>query len=597
MSSPTTPGREPKTVVEIVQPRCVNRYGSAPCTASGGPNCYNTYSTCQDRANYDGTGSISWRFVNDTAKNIAFGDFTDADNPKTNGIPCLSSVSTAANKINPGANRDAESPFGVTGKLTVGFRDIPFDDHVGDHYVSSRTGFVAGEAYPVRGGFWRLFNARNDYLIGMTANVYDGYEGQALSAMRKRSYLVENIDGPGGDGSVSMTAVDPLKKLNDDKAQYPPASDLELAGNVLAADTSIQVYGAEADLTLALGSDGLTHIKIGSELITFSGYTDDTGGFYTLTGLTRGALGTAADDHSDGDAVQRVARFDRAAPWDILEEIMTNGTEIPSAYIPSADWLAECSTYIPTSVFSRTIIEPQSRRTLCGEICQQAMLYVWWSEYDQEVKLLTIRPPSAAVQNLTDDNGILDGVAVKADHEQRLSRIVVYYGLDDPFADDDDPRWRKYTTIDTDTEGAGVSPVVKTIRARWVQSRSIASQIAVKLLLRYKETPRFVTLRVDAKDRTLGVGALADVFTRYFVDSEGNLDTKRWQIVSAKEIEAGHMYVLDLQTYTYIGRFGYYMAAGSPDYSAATEAEREAGGWYSNAAGTMPGGDEGYQYQ
>lgn len=596
MTSPTTPGREPKTVVEIRQPRCVNRYGSAPCTASGGPYCYNTYSTCQDLANYDGSGSIAWRFVKDTARDTAFGDFSDADNIETNGIPALVSVSTAANKINPGANRDGESPFGVTGKLTVNARDIPWDDHVGDHYVTLRSGFTAGQAFPVRGSFWRLFNARNDFLIGMTATVFDGYEGQALSAMRQRVYLVENIDGPGSDGSVNLTAVDPLKKLNDDKTQYPPASNLELAANVAAGATSLQVFGAESDLTLSLGLDGLSHIRLGDEFITYSGYTDDGSNYYTLTGLTRGALDTVAEAHAAGDAVQRVARFDRAAPWEILEEIMTNGTEIPASYIPSTDWADECDLYIPSTRLSRIIFEPKARRTLCGEICQQAMIYVWWAEYDQEVRLLTIRPPSDPVDALTDDNSILDGVTVKADHEQRLTRVVIYYGVTDPFASDDDPRWRKYTAIDTDTEGAGVSPVTKTIRAWWVQTRSVASQIAVRLLFRYKETPRFLTITIDAKDREIGVGDLADVFTRYFTDAEGNLDTKRWQVISAKEMEAGHMYVLDMQTYTYVGRFGYYMDAGSPDYSAATEEERLTGGWYADATGLVDG-DEGYKYQ
>lgn len=49
--------REPIELVEFVLPRCVNTYGSAPCTASGSGDakCYNTRGTCQDAANYRDT--------------------------------------------------------------------------------------------------------------------------------------------------------------------------------------------------------------------------------------------------------------------------------------------------------------------------------------------------------------------------------------------------------------------------------------------------------------------------------------------------------------------------------------------------------------
>lgn len=47
-------GREPIELVEFVLPRCVNTYGTGPCTASGatGSECFNTRATCQDRPNY-----------------------------------------------------------------------------------------------------------------------------------------------------------------------------------------------------------------------------------------------------------------------------------------------------------------------------------------------------------------------------------------------------------------------------------------------------------------------------------------------------------------------------------------------------------------
>ena len=119
---------------------------------------------------------------------------------------------------------------------------------------------------------------------------------------------------------------------------------------------------------------------------------------------------------------------------------------------------------------------------------------------------------------------------------------------------------------------------------------------AIKLLQRYESTTRFLGVRVDAKDRTIRIGDVTDVLSSYLLDSEGAPKLDRWQVIAADEIEPGHLYGLDLQTYQYVGRFAYYMEDGSPDYADATEGERAFGAWYADANGEVDG-DEGYLYQ
>jgi hypothetical protein len=57
------PGREPVFLVDMYAPRCVQVYGTAPCTAGIGINgatrkCFNTASTCQDKTNYSATDIV-----------------------------------------------------------------------------------------------------------------------------------------------------------------------------------------------------------------------------------------------------------------------------------------------------------------------------------------------------------------------------------------------------------------------------------------------------------------------------------------------------------------------------------------------------------
>jgi hypothetical protein len=598
MTTPATPGREPSSVVEIIQPRCVNVYGSSPCTATGTPKCYNTYSTCTDKGNYNGTGSIAWRFTMDNTYVEDFGDFSDPDNIKTNGIPSLASVSTVANKINPGAVRDGDSPFGVTGKININFNEIEWDDHVGDPYLADRPGYVANKMLPVKAGYWQLFNARNELLNDINVVVYDGYHGQPLSERRQRLAFLENVNGPSSDGGVTVTAVDPLKVVNDDKTQYPPVSDISLAVDITIDQTSgVQVFGDSGDLDRVLGDDGTKLIELGDEVIQYTGYADDGSNLYTLSGVTRAVFGEA-DNHSIDDKMQRCANFVNSKPWVVAETLLTYETRIPASFVPTAAWEAECSRYIPSSRVNRLLHSPTGVRKLVGELSQQCLFYIWWEAYDSEIKLLTIRPPSEAVYTLTDDANIIDSVAVTAKSEERLTQVVVYYAKIDQLGKDEEDNFRrKYRAIDTDVEGAGISPIIKTVFAEWITSRSMAAQLAVRLLLRYKKTPRFLKIQIDAKDREISVGDLADVFTRYLVTTEGAIDTKRFQVISAQEIAAGHLYVLDLQTYEYIGRFGQYMADGSPVYASASDAQKETGGFYANSDGEMPDGSEGYLYQ
>ena len=59
-------GKIPVTVVEVDLDKCTRTYGVSPCTASGssGNECYNTYATCQDTANFFASTSSGLSFVN-----------------------------------------------------------------------------------------------------------------------------------------------------------------------------------------------------------------------------------------------------------------------------------------------------------------------------------------------------------------------------------------------------------------------------------------------------------------------------------------------------------------------------------------------------
>lgn len=588
--------REPVTIVELMQPRCSLRFGVGTCTATGTPICYNTWTTCKVRDIYDSLGSIKWRFVKDGPGIWPVGDYTDANNPATNAIPVPAlDVSVASGSLNAAGILDGKSSAGIRSRCTITMGDFPWDDAFGDYYLSSRT------SMPSR-MFWACWVARNMFWGGMWVKVYDGYAGDSLAAMRQRIFSVDSVDGPDASGKVTITAYDPLILATNVKSKFPEEMDVRTVDAITASQTTIRVSTDEpAKLTRAYGNlVGTYHARIGNEVISYTGVTTISVGVYDLTGCTRGVLGTAATANADVK-VQRVGRYVDIPTWEISYDLHVNHTPLPSAYVDHAAWAAEGDTYLPTLRSTAWVLEPTLVDDLQGELCQQGMFYFWWDEYAQTVKMLAVRPPAGAVATLDYTTGILKGSAVlKRESESLLTRVFVYYDLIDPMKSRTEPS--NYRVVSGRIEGSVEHPNAAggerplSIFARWVNTEAHAVQIIFRTLGRYKSVPRFLTVHVDAKDRLITVGDVCDVTTREVVDTEGKLIAERWQVISWTEVKPGEVYLLDLQTYDYVGAFAGWMADGANDWASATDAEKSTGSWWADDSGKYPDGTSGYQW-
>lgn len=599
MNSAAAPNRQPVTIVELEVPRCGLSFGVGACSAVGTPLCYQSFDTCLAKPDYDETAAIRWRFVKPGRQAPLFADLSDASRPASPGLPCLQSVTTSESRLNPGAVLDGKSPFGVTAKVTVRLMDIPWNDFFGDPYPDQRPGFVDGRPGPALGGFWALFAARNRVLTRIKLRIYDGYEGQALADMRHRVYDLDAVQGPDASGAVQLVGLDPLRKADGDEAKFPPPSDLQLAQDVSATDLAVSLIGNRADLDVSLGNGGARLLAIGDELLRYANYSVDSAGILTLSGVVRAQHGSMAQAHSAGERCQRAGHYDRLQAWRVVDDLLRNHTTMFADYLDLPAWDAEGERYIPTTILSRVLTEPQGVRDLVGQICQQTGVQFWWSEYDRKVRMLSLRVLGGTVRPLTDEAHIMDGARLQTDPDSRLTRLVIYYDLRNPLDDPDDRKnyRRSYTAVDSDTETRLASPVIKEIFAAWIDRRSIVARTAVFLLLRYARTPRVLTLMVDAKDRALTIGDVAAVTSDLVRDSQGQLAELNWQITAAKEDVAGHRYTLTLQEYDFRGRFGHYMADGAPSYGGASDEQRASGGFYADPDGLMSDGSEGYRYQ
>lgn len=584
----------PVQIVGLRQKRCDRRFGVGGCTATGTPKCYNTWATCPVRDVFRNDGRIEWLFIANRPGVWAFGDFADADDIRTNCIPVQGlTVSTSKAQANVAGVLDGKSPFGVHATCTVTMQDFPWNDHVGDFYLGDRSNL------PER-TFWAVWNARNAFFGGMEVVIYDGFEGQPFSEYRQRLYAVDKIDGPNGRGPVTISGVSPLVQAEGKRSLFPAAMDVRLVSAIDAEQTTIRVItNDETNLTRDFGISDLPGIIIGSEFMFYTGYVTVEPGVYDLT-VQRGVLRSIAAAASADARVQRIGYFQDVPTWQAGEYLLSEHTPVGAALINSALWEEEGDTYLSILRSETVIPTPTPVFDLMGEICQQGMFFVWWDEYAQKVNMQAVRPPRGAVTQLTGGSHIVgDSAKVTREPQSTLTRVFVYYAPIDYTKNDK----ANYLVVDGTVEAEGEDPraggEARTleITARWVNTLAHAQQIISRILSRYRDVPRFLTIQVTSKDRAITIGNVCDVTQRDIVDSEGRVKSSRWQVVSWEEMKIGEIYALNLQTYELIGRYAQIMANDAPDYLAASDDERAFGCFLAGDDGLMSNGDPGYKLQ
>jgi hypothetical protein len=433
----------------------------------------------------------------------------------------------------------------------------------------------------------------------MEVVIYDGYEGEALADMRARRYLLDSIDGPSGRaGTVTLNCTDPL---TDNESMFPEAMEVSLTSAIDATQTSIGIQTTEPlNLSKEYGIGGDKGFVIGSEIFFYTGYTALGDGLYTLTGVTRGVLNSTAAAAAVSTRLQRIGYFNQIPTWECGQYLLTDHSRVDADYIDTDEWADEGGTYLSTLVSTTVITTPTLVFTLMGQVAQQGMFYCWWDEYGQKVRMQAVRPPRGTVTALNyTEHLVADSVSITREPESVVTRVFVYYSPKLWTSTDTDNYTVVNGTIETENETTASGGTANTveIEARWVTTEAHAQQIISRILSRYRDVPRFLTVYVSAKDRTITVGDICDVTSREIVDTEGRVKADRWQVISWSEVKAGQVYVLDLQTYELVGRFASWMADSANEYGSATADELADGAFWSDDDGLMPDGSDGHQWQ
>lgn len=592
MTSTTTPGREPITYVEIDQDFCAQTYGTAPCHAqvrvTGERRCYNTLATCQWRS--------AWTR---TIKTLRFTDVQGAPDPFA--IPSVVDVTTAPTVINPGGGGARSGPLGQRASVAITFQDHPDTDSQTDPYydVGSQASSNA-LTWRERGTFWTKWLARNPYHVNRIVRIRTGYIGQALPEFVTRTYLIDRIDGPDPSGRVVLRAKDMLRLADDNKATMPEISPGMLIDDVPASGGAsyLRVTGAAAGHYWRLP----LNVRVGREVFSISSITTINANEIRLNISARGQYNTEQKAHRAGDRVQ-MCYTAVDLPINHVVAILLSQAGVSFAYMDTAKWLAERNEWLSAFNVSGIVTEPTGIRQLLAELSEQCQFLLWWDERQQQVRFEALKPlDGLAVARLTDaENIVADSVRSRADPRSRASQVWVFYGLEDPTARlDDDNNYQRilvHADLDAESESQYGEPVIYKIHSRWITTEAHALNTATRTLNRRRDPPRTITVDVDAKDRDLWTGDVVDMTHRGIVNIHGDPAQRRYQIISAEDVEPGHRIRYELESYEFeLGvRSAFWQADNAPAYADATPTEKARGAWWAEADGTV-GGDPGYNW-
>lgn len=568
---------EPITLVEIDRDVCSLSFGVSPCPATGTP-CYNTWRTCAAPAAFTVT-TQTLRFSKPRA-----------DLPLSlDAVPSVVSSSTAPTELNVGDVDASSGPLGKRAQATVTFQDHPTSDIQLDPYIAQRT------YNPLtRGTFWTKMQARWPYHKGRKMRIRDGYIGQNPVDMITREYLIDSIDGPDSRGRVTLRAVDPLRILDDKTSQAPEQSSGELSASINDTQTSMTVSGAILANYPASGT-----LRIDDELMTYTGRTESAG-IITFTGITRATDGTAAEAHEVETRVQTCIRYTDINAWEVAKDIIQNYAPSAYSFIDLSQWETEADQWLDGFIVSSVISKPTGINQLLAELCRDAQFFIWWDERAQKILIRAVRPPSEVPISWSDDANIIAGSqSIQYKTDERISQVWYYYQPRDLSKDlTQEANYRKVRIrIDASSQSEREynEPAIEKIFSRWVRSDAIVTAITTRIINRYRQTPFYLTVSVDAKDRGLWTADVVDVSTRIITNFDGLPTATRYQIISAQETSPGSVVKYVLQNYNFTARYGYYMASDAPTFADATEEQKLIGGWWSDADGLISGAP-GYEY-
>lgn len=534
--------------------RCSEEWCVTPCTASGATPCYKTRCTCQSVANYAPVATAV--------------PLCTAHQPVPHGVqaePCIVDVEHVPTRI------DLKAGLGRRDEFSLECDDFEDCGETLDPYWSRRP------SWDRKASFFARLKAIHKHYAGRTLYVDEGEldELGRVATLTTRNYVLDRIDGP-SSGRVSIVAKDVLWRLEN--AMVPAPSVGELLADLTAVATTF-AFKTSGDGT-GYGTAPFT-VRIDDEIMLVGARSGDT-----CSTISRGQCGTTAAEHDADAKVQLCATWVAQAP-DVIWADILDRAGIASALVDTTGAAAEAVLWFSGYLLSGCISEPTKAADLIADLTQQVVAFTWWDASAQLCRLKGIHPLSVDDSiAVVDDEAHVVGrsVTIKDQDAERISRVDCYYGVRDwsQSLEDGANYLRRVLAIDASAESAAEYNEVRDTRKLWCYFCPTTMEVEVEALTarvldRYRDAPRLVTVEITADDATQVAGELVTLTAREMVDADGlSKATTCWVLAVAQQggDSIAYRYEMLVDTDQTVARYAFVNYDACPGYDTATDEDK-----------------------
>lgn len=400
----------------------------------------------------------------------------------------------------------------------------------------------------VTGSHFKKLFSRN-HLINRRLKIIRGYNPDSfdLNNCQVENYVIDDFTYPDRNGKVTIDFVDELILAESKKAKAPLVSKGELSSGITAGASSLTYTSIDPDEYGAVSATG--YIAIEKEIIE---YTVDTvtasGGALTLD--TRAALGTSAKAHSAGETIQKVIYYDNENIIDIFTDLITNYTNIPASYIPTADWNALKADELSSYTLTRALFKPEDVKKLLNDLIRIAGLSMYVDVINQEIVIVPTPDFASPVITFDETQHIeqVPELRVRRMPKEQITRQTVYWDKFDPTEGNEDSNYRKiFQVIDgiveTDAD-EGVVSEAKPLKSEWTKNTTDDNQLMTNFcrrqVNRFSRTPIQATFEVDesyigtVSGGRFWLGSIFELASQETPDAGLNPQTLTYQCIEIK---------------------------------------------------------------
>lgn len=633
--------RQIATVLELDIDKCANTFGVAPCTATGTP-CYNCFSTCKDKPNYV-RGTVTLRYglrgqpIPPGVLVRPYIASVDSSPTVIDADKGLAQRSVTRIKLVDEACTDLEDPYRLSRATPAGggywARFAARHPNAVGRFARLRRGYVAtpwdwttfqDELYIIDQIAGPDENGGVSITLSDVIKLADRVKYPTPTDGKLQAELVATADvGVAQSGSTSTTiklradasAVDDAYNgmevyvyANTGAGQRRVITDYVGSTRVATVATwSVTPDSTSAyeigPLSLNVGTDKASqydstgYVVLGDEVIR---YTSNTTGVLAWPDTTyRAQFGTARDDHSANDQVQRCAVWSDAGPATVIEELL-NAAGVADGYIDLTGLAAEITQWLSSGAnITACLVKPEGIGSLLGELLRDLNMLAWWDPVAQKVKFRANMPAiSSSVATWTDDANLIDkSTRVERLDNQRITQAGIYFGLRSATADErkNSSYLRGALAIDADAQSANEYAAVRqdVTTSRWLSTANatLASSNMSRKLARRRNAPLRIKFKLDPKDEPQ-VGDLKNLNTARYTGADGQPSTMQIRVIKV-DVQPGHLDI-EAESTAFGKRYGFIAPNGYPNYTSATEAQRAYAFVATTATGKMSNGDPGY---